>query len=272
MWGLTSDYKGLFKYNSSNIQYEYTNTQLNTIAEDVYNTSFYNGNGVFRGTLQNVSNLSMNDVKKRVNLYSDLSYLQLNNNITNMMYCYSGYSTLINIPNFDTSNVINMSGMFNGCTNLINIPNLDTSNVTSMISMFAHCTNLTNVPNFNTSNVTNMAYMFRGCNNLSNVPNFNTSNVTNMTYMFYDCHSLTNVPEFNTSNVTNMAYMFQYCNNLSNASIQNIINMCLNSNITDSTSMNLNNINTYSPLRYTKFDSTYYQNRWSELTNAGWTY
>ena len=104
------------------------------------------------------------------------------------------------------------------------------------------------------------------------MPNFNTSKVTNMHRTFYGCWYLRNVPEFNTSNVTNMYQTFESCNNLSDASIQNIINMCLNSNITTSTYKNLNNANSYSPLYNTKFNNSYYSNRLSELTAAGWTY
>ena len=65
--------------------------------------------------------------------------------------------------------------------------------------------------------------------------------------------------------------MFRNCNNLSNASIQNIVNMCLNSNVITSYK-NLNNTNSYSPLYQTKFDNSYYQNRWAELDAAGWEY
>ena len=68
-----------------------------------------------------------------------------------------------------------------------------------------------------------------------------------------------------------MNLMFTNCNNLTNESIQNIINMCLNSNINNA-NKNLSNINSYSPLYSTKFDNSYYSNRLSELTAAGWIY
>lgn len=83
---------------------------------------------------------------------------------------------------------------------------------------------------------------------------------------------LIDVPQFNTSNVISMQSMFFSCSNLSNDSIQNIVNMCLNSNINISTYKNLNNTNSYSPLYQTKFDSSYYSNRLAELDVAGWTY
>lgn len=101
---------------------------------------------------------------------------------------------------------------------------------------------------------------------------FNFSLFTTMSDMFYNCTNLINIPELNTTNVTNITNMFYKCNNLSNNSIQNIINMCINSNITNSILMNLSNENIYSPLYGTKFDNSYYQNRLTDLTNTNWTY
>lgn len=101
---------------------------------------------------------------------------------------------------------------------------------------------------------------------------FNFANFTNMDKMFYCCNNISDIPELNTNNVVNMCQMFTYCNNLSNSAIQNIINMCINSNITNITLMNLNSSNQYSPLYQTIFDNSYYSNRFTDLTNAGWTH
>ena len=193
-------------------------------------------------------------------------------NVVSMYHTFNSCSNLISVPDFDTSNVTNMSNMFYNCQNLTSVPNFDTSNVRYMESMFYGCGQLTTIPNWNVSKVIDMKYMFIGCKNLTTVPNFDTSNVVSMSYMFDEVINLVNVPQLNTSNVTNLSSMFSYCNNLSNASIQNIINMCLNSNITNKAQMNLNNENDNSPLSRTKFDNSYYQNRWAELTAAGWTY
>lgn len=191
-------------------------------------------------------------------------------NVTNMSGMFTSCYNLVNVPNFDTSNVVRMSTMFYACTKITNIPNFDTSNVVDMNSMFYSCANLTGIPAINTSNVTGMTFMFYYCQNLISVPNFDTSNVTNMRCMFNSAYKLGDIPEFNTSNVTNIQQMFYSCNNISNTGIQNVINMCLNSNVT--TYKNISNKNTYSPLYNTKFDSSYYSNRLSELTAAGWTY
>ena len=98
------------------------------------------------------------------------------------------------------------------------------------------------------------------------------ASITNIDSMFSGCVSLIAVPQFNTNEVTSMSSMFADCNNLSNVSIQNIINMCLNSNITNIQYKNLSNTNIYSPFYNTKFNNSYYQNRLIELTTAGLTY
>jgi surface protein len=153
----------------------------------------------------------------------------------------------------------------------VNLSGLNTANVTDMVSMFAECTRLTDISNFDTSNVTNMNGMFETCYKLTNIPEFDTSNVTDMSVMFVGCSQLTDVPEYNTAKVTNMVGMFEGCNNLSNATIQNIVNMCINSNV-PSNKRNLSTDNEFSPLYDTKFDNSYYTNRLSDLTNAGWSY
>lgn len=66
--------------------------------------------------------------------------------------------------------------------------------------------------------------------------------------------------------------MFGYCNNLSTDSIQNIINMCLNSNITTASYKNLNTSNYYSPFYRSNITNSKYTNRKTELSAAGWKY
>lgn len=71
-------------------------------------------------------------------------------------------------------------------------------------------------------------------------------------------------------------FIFTYCllKILYNESIQNIVNMCINSNVTNTrtTYKNLSISNLNGPLYNTKFNNSYYSNRLSELTAAGWTY
>lgn len=190
-------------------------------------------------------------------------------NMCNMLYCCYGITS---IPNLNTINVTDMAYMFWNCTGLTAIPNFDTKNVVNMVDMFYNCTAITSTPNFSTNNVRNMVGMYDNCIRLTKTPTLNTINVTNMVYMFYNCYNLTAVSQFNTSNVINMSYMFYNCNKLTTASIQNIINMVLNSNVTNATLKNLNNTNSYSPFYNTNITSSKYSNRTSQLTAAGWTY
>ena len=268
----TTVFDGLFQYNGTNFNL-LPNTGLTVNIEDVYKGRFYGQSGIQNGTFNKTTSLNLTELKSRVNLYSNLSSLKLDETVTNIKYLFNGLDIKY-IPDLDTHKVIQMCSAFAGCSNLISVPNFDTSNVTNMYSMFQYDYNLMTVPNFDTSNVISMQYMFGSCYNLVEVPNFNTSNVTNMSNMFSSCNNLVNVPQFNVSNVRFISCAFAYCNNLSNASIQNIINMCLNSNVYhwNSMSANLNVSNSLSPLYSTKFNSLYYSNRLSELRAAGWSY
>ena len=120
--------------------------------------------------------------------------------------------------------------------------------------------------------MTNISYMFHNCDNLTiiNVENWNTSNITNMYSAFGNCYNLTdiNVDNWNMINTNTINYMFTRCNNLIDKSIDSIINMCLNCN---------NVLKDLRPTSQGIFNSTNitndkYQNRWEELTAAGWIY
>ena len=291
---IPSYFYGLYQYTANN-QYELVPTQLTATSNFVTTANFLGQNGIEVGNLQNASITSINELREKIQVYNALSILELNenitnasnmfdsctnltiipkfntNNIVNMSDMFYSCHNLVSIPYFNTSNVTNMSGMFLGCNNLTSIPNFDTSSVTDMRSMFSSCTNLTSVPNFDTSNVTSMHGMCHGCTNLLSVPNLDTHNVGDIRSMFGQCSNLTSTPEFNTSKVYAIDMMYSHCNNLTNASIQNIINMCLNSNVTG-VYKNLSNTNQFSPLCDTIFDNSYYQDRLTELDAAGWAY
>lgn len=282
----------------ANIETGINTSDANAIASDILEGKTAYVNGVkLTGTMENLAGVISNqeniiaDLKNTINIKTgevfevpENTHISFENstftnapkistsNVIDMSRLFYNCSNLVEAPNYDTINVIDMSDMFAVCFNVVTIPNYNTSNVINMCEMFGGTAKLTSVPNFDTSKVVNMVGMFAQSPNLTTIPNFDTSNVTGMSGMFSSCYNLTDVPQLNTSKVTNMSHMFAVCNNLSNESIQNIINMCLNSNITTSTYKNLNNTNQYSPLAYSKFDSSYYMNRWTDLSNAGWSY
>ena len=134
--------------------------------------------------------------------------------VTNMNSMFRGCSSLTTIPELDTSQVTNMYTMFRGCSSLTTIPELDTSQVTNMYGLFYDCHALTTVPDMDTSQVTNMQRMFYDCSSLTTIPELDTSQVTDTQRMFYDCSSLTTIPELDTSQVTNMYRMFRRCSSL----------------------------------------------------------
>lgn len=108
----------------------------------------------------------------------------------------------------------NCDNMFSNCTSLITIPQLDTSKVTDMVGMFASCTSLTSIPQLDTSNVTRMDNMFFGCTSLPSIPQLDTHNVTSMSFMFYGCSSLTSIPQLDTRRIIDMTRMFDRCTSL----------------------------------------------------------
>lgn len=247
----------VFNYDTSNVEQAssmfYNCTNLATVPN--FNlSSAINVEGMFKACskLTAVPNFNLSNAK----VTSDM---------------FNNCSNLTTVPNFNLSGVERTANMFQYCTNLTTVPNFNLSSVKDLRAMFASCSNLTAVPNFYISNVRYMLSMFYGCTNLVNAPSLNTATVETMALMFYNCRNLVNVPQYNTHNVNNMEVAFSHCNKLSNASIQNIINMCLNSNIY-TTYKNLNPSDRYSPFNSTNITSSRYSNRLSELTAAGWKY
>lgn len=179
--------------------------------------------------------------------------------------------------NIDFSNGIDFSGAFSGLNTRytdtfftdMEINNINFFRAQNMYQTFVMQNFLTSI-SINLPNAINCTEMFSSCSNLISV-NISTGNSLNsIGGMFSGCSNLKEIPVMNLSNCDSLWEVFRGCNNLSNESIQNIINSCLNA--PNVTYKNLSNTNWYSPLRDTKFDNSYYQNRWSELDAAGWTY
>jgi surface protein len=130
------------------------------------------------------------------------------NLITYMDYMFGNCSSLIAIPQLDTSFVANMNFMFSGCRSLTAIPELNTSSSTSMNSMFRNCSSLIAIPQLDTSFVANMNFMFSGCSSLIAIPQLDTSSVGDISFIFMSCSSLTTIPQLDTSSATNMSNIF----------------------------------------------------------------
>lgn len=86
--------------------------------------------------------------------------------------CFYGCSQLKNVDFRGASSkyINNFSAMFQSCSSLISIPNLDTSSGTNFSSMFQNCYSLISIPNLDTSSGTNFGGMFQSCNSLISIP------------------------------------------------------------------------------------------------------
>lgn len=121
---------------------------------------------------------------------------------TNVSALDSGwYATLKKIPALQVSGT-SADYMFVGY--IADLPMIDMSNVISM-KYFASNSETTSIPQYDTSNVANMYYAFQNCSNLLNVPLLDTNRVTNLRNTF-----------FNSPNLTDQ-------------SLDNILQMCINS-------------------------------------------
>ena len=230
--------------------------------------------------LQIIENLYTNNAKDLTDAFNNCLLLSNVSNInvsnaTSLTYTFGNCRSLIsiNIDGVPTQDV-GLRSMFDNCCNVKTI-NIDSSiKASNLTDIFFNCTNLTTTPNLNTSNVKSFQNAFYNCTNLVSIPNYNFSNATTITRAFYNCINLTTIPNIKVASegVTYFYYMFYNCNNLSSASIQNIINMCLNTNITTTTYKNLSNANTYSPFYGTNITNSRYSNRLSQLSSAGWNY
>lgn len=191
-------------------------------------------------------------------------------------FMFAGCNSIQNLNGLSGFNhITSINNICNGCSSLRSFPALNLKNLETFDDAFYGCYQLYNVPDFDTPKLNGFSDAFHYCHNLKDAPNINTVSATRMNNIFADCKNLVNVPEYNTRNVRYMTQAFARCNNLSNASVINIVNMCINSNVTNTLFAkyrNLNTTNNRSPLYQTKFNSSYYSNRISDLTAAGWKY
>ena len=182
--------------------------QLNASAEYVYEKDFYGINGVETGTLQNVENLSNEELLMKATIW--YNFRSLKPASVNMSQAFEGYVGT-DIPDIDTSLVTNFSYTFRYCRNFVAPRSIDTSSGEIMTQMYFGCDNLVTAPKLDTSNATRMDWFFSNCTNLVNIPLYDTSKVTNLAGF---CSS-------------NTMYL-PGCPNLSNESLNNILAMAAN--------------------------------------------
>lgn len=149
-----------------------------------------------------------------------------------------------------------------------NIPETTIVSGTSLYYAFNEYTGTT-ISLIDTSNVENMTYMFYKSVNLTTVPSFNMSSCTDIMYMFADCTNLQNVPIFYAPNVSKFTSMFSNCPNLTDTSLDNILQMCINSNVSLSSRRKLSDLGFTS----TNYPASRIQTlpHYQDFLNARWT-
>lgn len=277
------------KLNEMVTKYVIAPNQFTALPENIYNAVAYGKNGSIMGTLQNISELSKEQINLRIHIWNkfgkdnvilapeDCSEMMADSIVntiplidtsstTNMYRMFIRSFELETIPLINTSNVTNMASMFSECSKLNNVPLLNTSNVTDMNYMFNHCRKLETIPKFDTSKVTNASYMFNYCQALQTIPELDTSSVTNMRGMFYACTELKTIPLLDTSSVTNMLYLVSSANKLSDDSLNNILQMCTNAvNVTEKKTLKNIGVNQTLATKCTTLSN------YEAFTSAGWT-
>lgn len=182
-----------------------------------------------------------------------------------------GYNHAVEVMNNWDSTKDSFGTTFQEDRNLVIMPLIDIPNIKSMTSAFDGNYTLTAVALLNTENVTSMKECFSGCTGLTSVPKFNTKKVTTMQRMFQNCYSLASVPLFDTSGLTGNSffYMFLNCLNLTDASLDNILQMCINATGYTGTkglsALGITNTSAYPASRIQALP--HYQ----DFINAGWT-
>lgn len=146
---------------------------------------------------------------------------------------------------------------------------LDFSHVECFNAMFKN-SSITRGPEMDTSNGTEFYEMFSGCEDLVSIPQYDFSNCTaamGFTDTFKDCASLEDVPNLITKscNASYLENMFYGCDNLSNDSLNNIMAMCTNCDMSE-----------YKNLAYVGISSSQATiceglSNYQALLSAGWT-
>lgn len=97
-------------------------------------------------------------------------------------------------------------------------------------------------------------------------PQVNAEGKRQFAKMFYNCRSLRDVPVLDTSSLTSWTNAFYNCENLTNESLNNILQMCINStNYTGTKTLSTLGLNT------TQKEICETLSNWTEFVNAGWT-
>ena len=106
------------------------------------------------------------------------------------------------------------------------------------------------------------AFQYSG---IETIPLIDTKYVEIMSFMCRYCGSLKNIPVLNTQRVYVMASAFQGCGNLTDESLNNIMEMCINSAITSNKTLS------YIGLNSTQIAKCKTLSNYQAFLDAGWS-
>lgn len=179
---------------------------------------------------------------------------------------YKDYDLLF-MPPVDITKKSDLSAMFQYCSNLMEIAELDYSQANYLSYIFDGCSKLTIISNFNTRG--RIDYAFHSCTKLETISgNINTSDLQGA---FSGCSNLKNIPVIYTRNLGSDPFRraFSNCTSLTDASLDNILQTCINAtSYTDTKTLaqlGITNTTIYPTSRIQALP--HYQ----DFLNAGWT-
>lgn len=125
---------------------------------------------------------------------------------------------------------------------------------------------ITKIQNLDAINYITLTKLCDQCKNLEEISIINTENITSLANSFYGCLKLETINFFNTSSVTNWQNAFYNCTSLSENSLNNIMQMCINST-------GYTGIKTLARLGLTSAQATICQglSSYQAFLDAGWT-
>ena len=104
--------------------------------------------------------------------------------------------------------------------------------VTNLDSFCYACADLTTVGTITVTQKCSFTRTFAECKKLTTVGGIN-GKLSNAEETFRNCTLLENIPEFDCSEVIRLYNTFQGCSSLSDESLNNILNICRKSNVTN---------------------------------------
>lgn len=138
---------------------------------------------------------------------------------------YRDYDLLF-MPPVDITKQRILNKMFQYCSSLMEIAELDYSQASYLDNIFDGCSKLIIISNFNTRG--RLQYAFQRCTKLETISgNINTNNLQ---WAFNECSNLKNIPVIYTHDLGSTAFRntFLKCTSLTDASLDNILQTCIN--------------------------------------------